>query len=229
MKRCKLREYVSVINLPVFLVVAFLSYKSHGVDFVQDIEPILQAHCIDCHGPDEQESQFRLDRLANMISGGNSGEPAIVQGKPEESFLLKLIRHEEPGKEMPPNESLSEGEIQLIEQWIAGGAKTPDRYGPAKADIELSHWAFRPVKRFQSAGIDELVRNKLTDNGLAQSPAAERRVLIRRLYLVMLRFSAPLFFPRTSNVSCGLRRLSAAHPRRCKLIQRFCVVFLKQN
>ena len=74
------------------------------IQFSQQIQPIFQAHCIDCHGPKEQESQFRLDRLATMLSGGNSGEPAVVPGKPGESFLLKLIRHEEPGKEMPPGE-----------------------------------------------------------------------------------------------------------------------------
>ena len=127
-----------------------LACEVRAVDFTQDIEPIIQAHCIDCHGPDEQESQFRLDRLANMLSGGNSGEPAVVPGKPDESFLLKLIRHKEPGKEMPPDESLSKGEIELIEQWIADGAKTPESYGPAKADVDLSHWAFQPVKRSQS-------------------------------------------------------------------------------
>ena len=68
------------------------------VDFTLNIAPIIQAHCIDCHGPDEQESQFRMDRLANLLAGGNSGEPAVVPGKPDESFLLKLIRHKEPGQ-----------------------------------------------------------------------------------------------------------------------------------
>ncbi len=186
MKSYKFSQYVSVINLPIFLVVVCISCKSHAVDFEQDIEPIFQAHCIDCHGADEQESQFRLDRLATMLSGGNSGEPAVVPGEPDKSFLLKLIRHEEPGKEMPPGESLSNGQIELIEQWIAGGAKTPERYGPAKTEVDLSHWAFQPVKRSQASGIDEFVHDKLKDNGLTQSPAAERRVLIRRLYLVML-------------------------------------------
>ena len=134
----------------------------------------------------EQESQFRLDRLATMLSGGNSGEPAVVPGKPDQSFLLKLIQHKERGKEMPPDGSLSKNEIKLIEQWIADGAKTPESYGPAKAHVDLSHWAFQPVKRSPSTDIDKFVRDKLKANGLTQSPAAERRVLIRRLYLVML-------------------------------------------
>ena len=156
------------------------------LDFIKQVEPILQSHCIDCHGPDEQEGQFRLDRLATMLSGGDSGEPAVVPGKPDESFLLKVIRHKEPGKEMPPGESLSQDEIDLLEQWIIGGAKTPERYGPAKAEADLSHWAFQPVMRPQLGSLDEFVRDKLTEKGLTQSPAAGRRVLIRRLYLVML-------------------------------------------
>ena len=160
--------------------------KGQAVDFTTDIEPILQAHCIECHGPETQESQFRLDQLASMLSGGDSGEPAVVPGKPDESFLLKLIRHKEPGKEMPPQESLSESEITLIEQWITDGAKTPESYGPAKAKVDLSHWAFQPVKRSPSGSIDAFVRDKLAEKGLSPSPDAERRVLIRRLYLVML-------------------------------------------
>ncbi|MGZ0174845.1 MAG: DUF1553 domain-containing protein, partial [Planctomycetales bacterium] len=178
--------YRIVLALCVLLSCSTIRADESVVDFTKDIEPIIQAHCIDCHGPDEQESQFRLDRLANMLFGGNSGEPAIVPGKPNESFVLKLIQHKEPGKEMPPDASLSKREIELIEQWIVDGAKTPKSYGPARADVELSHWAFQPVKRARSTGIDQFVRHKLTDNGLRHSPAAERRVLIRRLYLVML-------------------------------------------
>lgn len=186
MKRIRPSQKPYVECLLAFSLAVFSACEARAVDFVTDIEPIIQAHCIDCHGPDEQESQFRLDRLAAMLSGGNSGEPAVVPGKPNESFLLKLIRHSEPGKEMPPDESLSKGEIELVEQWITDGAKTPESYGPAKANVDLSHWAFQPVRRSPSTGIDQFVRDKLQDNGLTQSPAAERRVLIRRLYLVML-------------------------------------------
>ena len=186
MKRNRSSQDLPALSLSVFFVVTILAYETRAVDFTQDIEPIIQTHCIDCHGPDEQESQFRLDRLANFLSGGNSGEPAVVPGKPDESFLLTLIRHEEPDKEMPPDESLSKREIELIEQWIADGAKTPESYGPAKAHADLSHWAFQPVRRYPSTGIDEFVRDKLTDKRLMQSPPAERHILIRRLYLIML-------------------------------------------
>ena len=163
-----------------------LPSRGAEVRFESDIEPILKQHCVGCHGSDEQESRFRLDRLANMLSGGNSGEPAIVPGDPKSSYLVKLIRHKEPGKEMPPDDPLSEDQIGLIEKWIATGAKTPKRYGPAKAEADLSHWAFQPIARVAAIGPDDFIRRKLNDRGLQLSPVADRRGLIRRLYLVML-------------------------------------------
>ena len=156
------------------------------VDFGKQIAPIFSQHCIDCHGPDEQESQFRLDRLSTMLAGGNSGEPAVVPGDPEKSFLMKLIHLQEPGKEMPPDGPLAPHEIDLIQRWIAGGAKTPESYGPAKEKAELVHWSFQPIASAESGSVDSFVRHKLDENGLTHSREADRRVLIRRLYLVML-------------------------------------------
>lgn len=181
------RFYRRLPALVGLLTATLLATESVAIDFQADIEPILQAHCMDCHGPDEQNSRFRLDRLAVMLAGGNSGEPAVVPGKPDESYLVKLIRHEEPGREMPPDDSLADDEVQRIEQWITEGAMTPADYGPAKAQVELRHWSFQPIRRPDSdAGIDSLIDRKLSDIGLQRSPIADRRVLIRRLYLVML-------------------------------------------
>jgi len=170
-----------------FLASARGAFADEGsIDFTNDIEPIFQQHCMDCHGPDEQESQFRLDRLSIMLAGGNSGEPAVVPGEPDKSFLLKLIHRKEPGLEMPPDGSLSMQEIDRIERWIAGGAKTPESYGPANEKVVLSHWSFQPITRADSGSVDSFIRHKLTENSLAISPEADRRVLIRRLFLVML-------------------------------------------
>ena len=136
------------------------------VSFQNEIEPILRRHCAECHGPDEQESGFRLDRLASMLSGGESGEPAIVPGDPMSSYLIKLIRQEVPGKEMPPEDPLAEDQIRLIEEWIAAGAKTPERYGPVKAEADLSHWAFKPIDRVDARGLDDFIRRKMNDKDL---------------------------------------------------------------
>ncbi|MDF1861712.1 MAG: PSD1 and planctomycete cytochrome C domain-containing protein [Verrucomicrobiales bacterium] len=158
------------------------------IDFVSDVQPILEERCFECHGPDKQKGAFRLDRLASMLSGGDSGEAAIVRGKPDASFLLKLVRHEEPDLEMPPKgDPLSDSEISLLQKWISEGAKTPSSYGPAVEKVDLTHWSFVPVRRPESFGnIDGFIREKLTESGLEPSRAADRRILIRRLFLVML-------------------------------------------
>lgn len=158
-----------------------------AVDFARDIEPIFQEHCLDCHGPDKAKAEFRVDRLSSLLRGGDTGEAAIVPGNASASFLVKAIRHEEPDYEMPPKgDPLSEAEIAKIERWITEGAKTPESYGAAEEKKELTHWSFKPLHR-NGAGksIDDFITAKLAENGLTPSPEADRRALIRRLFLVM--------------------------------------------
>jgi len=165
------------------------------IDFAATIEPVLREHCWDCHGPDEANGQFRVDRLASLLSGGDSGEKAVVPGDPAGSFLIKAIRHQEPGYEMPPDsDPIPEADITNIERWIAQGAKVPEHYGPAEEPRELTHWSFLPIKKPAPpelggmdgpGGIDGFVQQKLAASGLSMSPQADRRILIRRLFLIM--------------------------------------------
>ena len=84
--------------------------------FERDVRPILKAYCLDCHGGGEAlkgKLDLRLKRFA--VKGGDSG-PAIVAGKPEESYLLERLREGEmpPGEKKVPTEK-----IAVIERWIA--------------------------------------------------------------------------------------------------------------
>lgn len=172
-----------------FLSLGTISSNLMGaVDFEKDILPVLQDRCYDCHGPEKQKGKFRLDRLSSLLKGGDIGEPAVVPGKPGESFLIKAIKHEEEDYEMPPKGKKLTGEqIALMEKWIAEGAKVPESWGPAKEKPKLTHWSFLPVKRPESAdSLDGFIEKKLSGAGLSPSTRADRRTLIRRLYLVML-------------------------------------------
>ena len=60
-----------------------------------------------------------LDR-ESLLKGGRRG-PAIVPGKPEQSVLVELLRHE--GElQMPPGPKLPEKEIKALTEWIRRGA-----------------------------------------------------------------------------------------------------------
>lgn len=160
--------------------------NASAIDFATDIEPILVENCVGCHGEQEQNGQLRLDRLASMLAGGDSGERAVVPNDPGRSFLLKLIKHEEPGLPMPPDGKLTDEEIDRIEAWIAAGGETPASYGPSEVPIELTHWSFKPIVRpTNESSIDGFIRRELLPRGLTPSPRADSRSLIRRLYLVM--------------------------------------------
>ena len=50
------------------------------IDFAKDIQPILQANCYKCHGPNAQLSGLRLDSKQAAIAGGSLGKD-IVPGK----------------------------------------------------------------------------------------------------------------------------------------------------
>jgi len=60
------------------------------VDFAREVQPILKAHCYQCHGGDQKAGGLRLDTRVSGLQGGVSG-PAIVPGKSEKSLLLQRI------------------------------------------------------------------------------------------------------------------------------------------
>ena len=99
--------------------------------FVARIQPLFKAKCLACHGEDEAKIKGGLDlrTQADMLLGGDSAEPAVVPGKPEESPLyLAVLRTHEEWEAMPPkdNDRLTSGQIAYVKDWIAAGAPWPD-------------------------------------------------------------------------------------------------------
>src|SRR5262249_38839963 len=149
-----------------------------------------------CHGPKKQESSFRLDERAAALRGGDLGEPAIVPGKSEESFLLKAVAGLAPDTQMPPEgERLTVDEIGILRAWIEQGAKGKGEESIGDTKPTTTLWSFQPlakvlppVARGQGAcsAIDAFILAKLTEKGLTPSPSADRAALIRRLYLDVL-------------------------------------------
>lgn len=162
------------------------------VDFTRDVKPIFDAHCISCHGPEKHKSGYRLDSREAALAGGESGEVAIVPSKPEMGSLIRVVDGSDKELFMPPRKSdakpLSSTQIETLRQWIADGARWPES-GVEKttnATEAEKHWSFQPLKRPSIPGnegnpIDAFIHAKLREQGLASSPEAERRTLIRRV------------------------------------------------
>lgn len=88
------------------------------------VQPVLQARCYSCHGPDKQKGKLRLDLPDLMMKGGKNGK-VIVAGSAEESELIRhILLPLESDDHMPPKEKpqLSANEIALLHWWISNGA-----------------------------------------------------------------------------------------------------------
>ena len=157
--------------------------------FENHVRPILFDHCLECHGDKKQWGGLRLDSREAALRGGDSG-PAIVPGKPQESLLIRAIRHVDDLK-MPKEGKLNEQEITKLEQWIHMGAPHSEKIGAAKRTRDPNHWAFqstfeRPLPEVHDAhwprsGLDAFILAKLEEVGLSPAPMADKRTLIRRV------------------------------------------------
>src|SRR5690348_11143180 len=61
------------------------------VDFIRDVQPIFNSHCIACHGPEKQKSEYRLDVKHVALTGGEGSAPNIVPKKSADSPLIKYV------------------------------------------------------------------------------------------------------------------------------------------
>ncbi|MEM9646515.1 MAG: c-type cytochrome domain-containing protein, partial [Planctomycetota bacterium] len=91
-------------------------------------------HCFGCHQGAKQQGDYDMTAFASLSVGGESGQAAIVPGKPDESYLLDQIVVHDGYAEMPkdPFKPLSDVEVDTIRNWIAQGAinDSPASSGP---------------------------------------------------------------------------------------------------
>ena len=99
-----------------------------AVDFVTQVQPILENTCIRCHGPEKPKGKLRLDNAAGVEKGGSSGE-TVVPGDPAKSSLYtSTILPASDDNVMPPTgkgDHLTPEQSDILKQWIKDGAKWP--------------------------------------------------------------------------------------------------------
>jgi hypothetical protein len=162
--------------------------------FEKRIRPVLVQRCEKCHGPDKQKGGLRLDSKAGWIRGGDRG-PAIIPGKPDESPLVRAVRHTDDDLAMPPHPAakLSDGELTDLTDWVRRGAADPrgtvaTRLGGMSLDEAKHWWSLQPLKRPDvpvsgEAGrnpIDAFLDKQILSTGITSTPRADKRTLIRR-------------------------------------------------
>jgi hypothetical protein len=165
-------------------------------DYLRQVKPLLAEKCFSCHGALQQKGSLRLDTVKAMRAGGDDG-PAVVPGQAETSRLIARVLGSGGVRRMPPaseGEPLSGPQIALLKRWIDEGAKGPADEKPEPDPRD--HWAFRapvrppvPASKGPAAGgnhIDAFLAAERARRGLTPQRPADRRLLLRRVYLDLI-------------------------------------------
>lgn len=96
-----------------------------AIEFVHDIQPLLAARCLRCHGDEKPKSGYRLTSREAALKGGEHGKDIIPRDSAH-SPLLYYVARLVPDMEMPPEDKgipLSPEEVGRLRAWIEQGVE----------------------------------------------------------------------------------------------------------
>ncbi len=144
---------------PLVLACAWLAAAplplGQAVEFDSDVRPLLELHCVKCHGADKQKGGLRLDTLGQAEKGGDSG-PALAKGDPNKSLLLeRVLLPADHDDIMPPKgDPLKPAQAETLRQWIADGTVWPSGVTlRAKSPADLAREARFAAKTLRSIAV----------------------------------------------------------------------------
>ncbi|MEM1120218.1 MAG: DUF1553 domain-containing protein [Bacteroidota bacterium] len=174
---------------------------SSTIDFNTQVKPILNKHCIHCHGGVKQSGGVSMMTRAHLLQPANSGKVPIIPYDSDGSEFIQRLTETDVEKRMPFEASpLSEREIATLTQWVEEGAT----WGV--------HWAYQPVEKVTTPKItekalgavnstspqewgnneiDHFIHQKLQVRQLTPSEAADKRAILRRVSLDLIGLPAP--------------------------------------
>lgn len=88
------------------------------ISFVNDIQPLLNSRCINCHGGDRVEEGLNMKTYADLMAGSDNGI-VIVPSDADNSLLAEMLLTNKMPKRGP---KLTPPQVQLIVDWINQGA-----------------------------------------------------------------------------------------------------------
>lgn len=152
------------------------------IRFNRDIRPIFTKHCTACHGGVKEAGGISFIFRERLLVEGESGNIAVIPGKPEKSEMIRRVKSKDPDEIMPQPKHgppLSSAEIAALEKWISEGAKWEE------------HWAFMPPVETEVSGLknaswpaaklDQHVLHNIEKSGLAPAPEAAPGEWLRRV------------------------------------------------
>lgn len=191
-------------------LLALATYNRPAAASFSDIEPLLQEHCVECHGRQEPDGGLILESAAELLRGGESG-PAVVPGRSGESLLIQALEGTwgKTGKNqfMPPGkrDRLTPDQIARFKAWIDSGAPLPASDSARREltvpRIEPVGTARRPVNALAFDPASRLLAVARPD--AVELVHADSRKVVRRLTGFRGAANTVLFSPDGASVWAG--------------------------
>jgi hypothetical protein len=164
------------------------------VDYNAEVKPILNKHCMGCHGGVKKAGDVSFLFEHEMLEPGKSGKIPVVRGDADASEMIRRILTDDPDEKMPKNGTpLSDEDVAILKKWIDQGA------------VWETHWSYKRIEKpeipssksvwnlfglfnqeesnWPKNEIDHFVFQKVKENKLTVSPEADKATLIRRVSL----------------------------------------------
>ena len=193
LERNRMSSQLRVFRLGVVGMCAIAAGHAQTTFFTARVAPILERHCVTCHGPEKKKAGLRLDSFEHVMRGGESGE-VLKPGEVRESELFRRITLPVDDDEVMPSDGkplLSADEIKILELWIASGAT-----------------ATKPLADFPTAPVPKPPRAAPVALAPDWRPATVEIAALEKKLGVRL-------VPRSQVPTDGLILRTASSPRRC--------------
>lgn len=124
-------RYAIAVSAALFAILGagttFAAETAKEPSFKQDVLPILQEHCSQCHAPGQigyQAIGLDLTTYRGVMAGSRHG-PAVIPHQPQIGSMMKVLDwKQEYYVHMPAmSHQVPEAEMNVIREWIAAGAK----------------------------------------------------------------------------------------------------------
>jgi cytochrome c/WD40 domain-containing protein len=150
------------------------------VNYQDHILPLFRNSCLNCHNPDKKKGGLDISSFSATMAGSDS-QKVIVPGDPDGSVLYRLVTHADEPKMPQKADKLPQKDLDLIKQWIAGGAlENSGSIASVKPKVDLGVVTATigrpagPPPMPKGLSLEPLVRTKRPGplNALAASPWA---------------------------------------------------------
>ncbi len=191
----------SILLLSVILAAAALPYiRIARVDYNTQVKPILNKHCLSCHGGVKRQAGFSLLTREAALAPTESGHAAIRPGNPDGSEMIRRLQSHDPEVRMPYKEApLEAAEINILKQWIKEGAhwELNWSYRPVTAPEvpkpKAKWWKFWETETnpWPQNDLDWFVLDRLQKEKIHPAPTADRNTLAQRASMDLIGLPLP--------------------------------------